>query len=134
MKSANIFAAWLLFLCTSFISCSHIYDNISSSEEILQNGKWSVEYYFNEYDRTAELFSIRLKFNKNNTVSYCEDTDDCIGEWQFIKNVRNEMLLLHFDHSHPNVQMLNQQWNLEELNLQRVKLSNGSAHLQLRKI
>ncbi|MDQ3551729.1 MAG: hypothetical protein M3413_09390 [Bacteroidota bacterium] len=134
MKSATILAALLFFLSSFFISCTNIYDGISSSEEILQNGKWSVEYYYDEVDKTAELFSVRLKFNKDNTVSYCENSDTCIGNWQFVKNVRNEMLQLQFDDSHTLVQPLNQHWNLEDLNLQRVELSNGSVHIILRKI
>ena len=134
MKSATLFAAILLLVSSTLFSCTEQQDMVSSPEDMLSRGNWTVDYYFNGQDQTAQYGSYSFTFNSNGIVSCDNTVHNCTGTWQIRKNVQSDVLSISLTTQQPELQQLNQNWSISETNMQSVTMTNGTGQLRLRKL
>ena len=97
MKTANPTVALLLFFCALvFTHCTPDQLLASTTKEIIVQGKWAVNYYYDGQDNTAQYQNYAFSFNGDGTIGATNGTDSSYGTWSTIKDVnRNEVLTIH---------------------------------------
>ena len=133
MKSATLFAAILLLVSSTLFSCTEQQDMVTGPEDMLSRGNWTVDYYFNGQDQTAQYGSYSFTFNSNGIVSCANTVHNCTGTWQIRKNVQSDELSISLTTQQPELQQLNQNWSIAEASMQSLTLTNGTGQFRLRK-
>ena len=137
MKSAKLFAL-LLIISTSmlFTNCSPRQDDISTTKEILSEGKWSVDYYFAGQDQTGLYTNYTFTFNLNGAVVCEQGTTSNTGTWSLIKDgSRNDVLLIQLNTLEPHLIQLSEEWKVTDQTLSVIAMRDvNSTQLRFKKL
>jgi hypothetical protein len=114
MKNAKLLFASLSFSIMIFFSnCTPDHNFVSSTEEILTQSNWSVDYYFTTQDLTSEYGGYRLLFGTAGTITAQKENALIQGTWDKVVDVNtNEIVTINFNTSDVNLSKLNQGWKL----------------------
>ncbi|MFI5133049.1 MAG: hypothetical protein ACHQEB_01870 [Chitinophagales bacterium] len=114
MKATKLTSALLLFsLAIFFSNCTPDRDIISSTEETLTQSNWSVDYYFQAQDLTAEYAGYRLLFSATGTVAAQKGNEIIQGTWGKVVDVNtDEIITINFSTSDTTLSKLNLGWRL----------------------
>lgn len=131
-------AAKLLLLFTSllFLSCTREQNEslYSTTKEFISQGKWSVDYFFEGQDRTAQFSNYEFRFYGNGTLSGNNGTTDFSGNWSMLRDVnRNDVLKIQIATQDPDLACLNDQWQVTYKNAERITLVFGASELRIKK-
>lgn len=113
-KPKPFLVAFLFSLGLVFTSCSSDKEDlVSPTGEVLIRNIWTVDYYFNNQDMTGEFSSSRLLFSSTGAVGYQKNGETTSGRWSTtLDQANNEVIVLQFDTSNPDISRLNESWKL----------------------
>lgn len=107
---------------------------ISTTKEIISQGKWSVDYYFSGQDKTAQFSNYQFIFTGNGTVTASDSGHSYTGTWSMVTGVnRNEILKINLDHV-PDLQELNNQWSVDDKSSNWVSMNLNGNELRFKKL
>ena len=108
----------------------------SSTKEIIQQGTWSVGYYFDGQDRTADYHGYEFTFNSSGAVSCTDGTNTYSGTWSTHKDSgSNEMLTMNIQNAPASINSLDTDWTIGSVALNSIGMKNASStQLVLKKL
>ena len=133
MKNAKTGIMFLLVASLFFTGCSkEAFDNFGASKEIITNGKWSIDYYFNGQDNTDTFQGFQFTFNSNGNLTASNGAESYTGTWTSIRGTdHGEILTLNFENTNAALQQLETDWNVGATSLNSIAMKNA-ANVQLR--
>ncbi len=133
MKSVKFIAAiLLLFSSLLFINCTPGEDRLST-QEIISRGDWSIDYFFAGQDQTSHYATYKFTFNANGSLSCSNISSHEVGDWQFVKNVENDVLNINLATQQGSLLVLNDHWTITGADMQSISLSSSSGQLRIRR-
>jgi hypothetical protein len=136
MKSTSLFAAILLVTSFLFTRCSPDYEYISSTDEIITRGNWSVDYFYSNQDNTAQYVSYQLEFGVSGAMRCVHGQEYCTGNWKVNKDINGkDVLEINLPATLNNVRELNDCWDVISSNSNSVNLraKDDQSMLHLKK-
>ena len=134
MKAVKIFAYLLIVISTSFFnSCTpENLDYGSTTKETITKTSWSVDYFFDGQDVTAQFSSYKIHFAGNGTVTADNGTTSVSGTWNMVKDLnRNDVLNIAISETH--LQGLNDQWTVTQTSDDILTMKGASSEIRLKK-
>lgn len=127
MKKPAFPVVILLFVSLFFTRCSPDYvDYRATTKEIISQGTWSVDYYFQGQDKTSEYVNAQFTFHGNGSITCLQDSVTYSGSWTTIKDVnRNDILIVNLGGQNTKFSSLNQQWNVTALGFKMVDMKDN---------
>jgi hypothetical protein len=112
-----------------FIRCTPEQMMASTTKEIIQQGNWSVGYYFDGQDKTADYHGLTFTYNGDGTMNCSDGTTDYPGTWSTSKDAsRNEVLTMSIQNAPSSVGLLNTQWTIGSVALNSIGMKNSSSN------
>lgn len=136
MKSLKLTATLIFIISTSiFYSCApENMDYVSSTKEIISQGKWSVAYYYAGQDKTAQYSTYQFSFTGNGNVTVSNGTNSFSGTWSTVTDInRNEVLRINLGQE-PHLQELSEQWCVSSCQTDVVSMKVNGNELRIRKL
>ena len=133
MKNAKTGIMFLLVASLFFTGCSkEALDNFGASKEIITNGKWSIDYYFNGQDNTDRYHGYQFTFNSNGSLVASNGAESYNGTWSSIRGTdHKEILTFNFESPNSTLQEVETDWNVGATSLNSIAMKNA-ANVQLR--
>ncbi len=134
MKNAKTGIMFLLLLSTFvFTGCSkETLDQFSASREIITNGKWSIDYYFNGQDNTDKFQGFQFTFGSNGSLTASNGAESYNGTWTSIRGTdHREILTFNFESPNAPLQEVETDWNVGATSPNSIAMKNA-ANTQLR--
>ena len=134
MKNVQLRLFLLLLMAPLFfVSCTkESLDHLSTTREIITQGTWSIDYYFEGQDKTAQFHGYQFNFNGNGHFTVTRETSTYSGTWSTLRNTDySEKLTIHFETSNAELTVLENEWNVGAMSLNSVAMKNA-ANTQLR--
>lgn len=134
MKAVKFFAFLLLAISTSFFnSCTPETLNYgSTTKETITKTSWSVDYFFDGQDVTAQFSNYKIHFAGNGTVTADNGTTSVSGTWNMVKDLnRNDVLNIAISETH--LQGLNDQWTVTQTTGDILTMKGASSEIRLKK-
>lgn len=133
MKNLKFFSYLIVFSTLFFTSCTkENLDYRSTAREIISSGRWSVDYYFQGQNKSAQFDNYQFNFLGNGTLSATNGSVSINGTWSVVRDVnRNEVLRINIQESF--FRDLNEQWNVTGTDSYSVSMKTESRELRLRK-
>lgn len=128
MKKPALRIIILLFATISFARCTPDYvDYRATTKEIISQGTWSVDYYFQGQDKTSEYINAQFVFHNNGSITCQQDSVTYGGTWTTIKDVnRNDVLIVNLNGQNSKFSNLSQQWNVTSLGFKIVDMKDNA--------
>ncbi len=137
MKTVSTTVSTLLILCTLlFVHCSPDIPYVSTTKEVITQGTWAVDYYYNGQEKTMQYENYVFTFAPTGNVTCTHGIDTYEGTWNTYKDVnRNDVLTINLSNQQPYLSELNDSWNVTTLNLTYVAMKNSvSTQLIFKKL
>jgi len=126
MKNLKL-ALGVLFVSMLFTRCTPDQLMPSSTKELIVQGNWAVNYYYNGQDNTAQYQGLTFRFNGGGSVTATSGTASYSGTWNTINDAsRNEVLILHIDGSQ-SLAALDAQWTVGNASTATIGLKNSTS-------
>jgi len=135
MKSAKCFAIALLFISFSFTNCSEDRDYLFTTNEIITQGSWDVEFFVNQ-DKTAQYRNYTFHFSGNGSLQGTDGSNTVKGSWNVIRDVdRTDLLTINLN-EHNYMPELNNTWNVKSksTNVFNFQLRGSNTEFRIRKL
>jgi hypothetical protein len=134
MKAVKFFAYLFVLISTSFFnSCTpENLDYGSTTKETITKTSWSVDYFFDGQDVTAQFSNYKIHFAGNGTVTADNGTTSVSGTWNMVKDLnRNDVLNIAISETH--LQGLNDQWTVTQTTGDILAMKGASGEIRLKK-
>ncbi len=135
MKNLKFFSYLLIVVSTSFFTrCTpENIDYRSTAREFISAGQWSIEYYNDGQDKTAQFHDMRFRFLGDGTVTANASNISVLGNWSIVRDVnRNEVLGININEQH--FPALADQWTVTSAQAELLVMKDGGRELRLRKL
>ncbi|MFL5738721.1 MAG: hypothetical protein ACJ75B_00780 [Flavisolibacter sp.] len=131
MKTLKLTSGLALILSLAFLSnCSPKLEDVSTTKEVLTQGKWSVNYYFNGQDRTDEFHGFQFNFYTSGALSATKDSSSYSGTWTIRKDDQyKDILTINLDNQ-AALNDLNSEWHVTTVGLNNVAMKD-TTNIQL---
>lgn len=125
----------LLLTAIGFVRCSPKVPIVTTTKEVIQQGNWHVQYFFDGQDETALFHDYAFNFNSGGIVSIIHGTDTLTGAWNIAKdNSQRDVLSVNVDNAPAGLTKINGDWNVQSLSLVSVGLKDSdNTQLVIRK-
>lgn len=137
MKGSR-FSLAILAICAifSFTSCSkNNADYIETTKEIVQQGTWSVDYYYAGQDLSTQYSGYHFVFHTNGTVTAYNNGTSYDGKWTVTHDYANrEVLSFVLDTPEPHINSLNNSWTVSASTTDRVDMSATGAEVHIHRL
>ncbi len=101
---------------------------------ILQEGKWSITYYFDKTkEETYHFDGYTFEFGTNGSLTAVKGTDSVLGKWLMTTSNSPDEITIDFGASNP-FDELNEDWKVEEKTSLNVRLSHESGSGGIEKV
>jgi hypothetical protein len=131
MKTIKLAVSLALFAAlVSIAACSPKLEDVSTTKEVITQGQWSVSYYFNGQDRTADFHGYRFNFASAGTLTATNDTDTFNGSWSITKDDKFKDILLISLGTTSKLTSLNAEWHVTTVGLNNVAMKD-TTNVQL---
>src|SRR6059058_1631990 len=99
MKNLRLTATLLvLFSSLLFVNCTpEQVESYSTTKEVISQGTWSVNYYFDGQDRTPSFHDFQFDFKSDGTLTVAYGTSIQTGTWISQKDADGEVLTFKLD-------------------------------------
>jgi hypothetical protein len=138
MKTTKLSLSFILLLSTLvFTNCTKDQQvNYSdTTNEIITQGKWTVEYFFADQDLTSNYSNYQFSFLGNGTLTATSNGQSVNGTWKTIRDEnRNEVLQILINTGDPSLIEINEHWNVTTKTFVKLTMVEGNNHLRLQKI
>jgi hypothetical protein len=137
MKNVRLTLGVMLLACTLvFIRCTPDVPLVSTTKEVLIQGKWGVQYYFDGQDRTAQFQGYEFSFSGSGVATITNPTDTVSANWVITKNTKNQdVLTMNIDAQASSLTNLNYDWTVETMSFVNVGMKNVyNVQLIMRKL
>jgi len=135
MKTSKFFvAAALLVSLLFFIKCTPDNDRLTETQEIITRGNWSINYYFADQDKTAQVNAYQFVFENNGKVTCTDNNTQYRGTWQVAKNVGGDMLKMQLTSPPTELLELNNGWNVTGKNTNSISLKSANVQLRITRL
>ncbi len=126
MKNAKLSLALLLFISSSlFIHCTPDRGIATTTKEIIVQGKWSVNYYYNGQDNTAQYQGFTFSFSGAGSFTASNGVSSFSGTWGTMQDAsRNEVLILNA--ANQTLSGLDAQWTVSTAAQQNIGLHTST--------
>ena len=134
MKSAKVFAI-ILFISSVFTNCSPDRDYLFSTNEIITNGTWNVEFFADD-NKTAAFNTYSFQFKSNGKLYGTNGVKPVEGNWNVIRDVdRTDVLTINMNEQ-GNVGELSNVWSVKSKSTAAFafKAKGNTTELRLRKL
>lgn len=135
MKSAKYFAVALLFISFSFTNCSPDRDYLFTTNEIITQGNWGVEFFVNQ-DKTAQYGNFKFHFAGNGSLEGTDGNNIVKGNWNVIRDVdRTDLLTINLNEQN-HMPELNNTWNVKSKSTSafNFQLKGNNTEFRIRKL
>ena len=115
MKNRKVFStAFAFFVSLAFIRCTPDTTGLTpSTEQILVQNAWAVDYYYHNQDMTSDYGSSRILFSSTGAVGFQRAGQTIPGRWtKSLDALNNEVITLRFNTTDANITRLNESWKL----------------------
>lgn len=114
MKNTKLlFESVLLFVVLAFSRCTPNQALVPSTNEMLTHSNWSVDYFYDVQDLTADYGGYHLLFSSSGAVAAQKQNETIQGTWNIsVDTDNNEMLAIDFNTDNISIVKFNQQWKL----------------------
>src|SRR5689334_16949809 len=114
MKNFKLTLNLLLLASTVFFAnCTPELPYVSTTKEVIVQGSWNVQYYFDGQDNTAQYYDFQFTFSNNGTLSCVKGTDTFSGTWSMIKDAdHKDVLHITMDTQVAALTALNVDWTV----------------------
>lgn len=115
MKNGKVYlTAFTLFLSLLFTQCTQDTSGlIPSTEQVLVQNAWAIDYYYQNQDMTTDYGSSRILFSSTGIVGFQKNGETIGGIWsRSVDAFNNEVVALQFNTTDPSIMRLNQAWKL----------------------
>ena len=120
----------LIFSLAFFSNCSPKLEDVSTTKEVLTQGKWSVNYFFNGQDNTAEFHGYQFDFYTSGSLTATKDSTSYSGTWTIRKDDNyKDILTIELDNQ-PALDDLNSEWHVTTVGLNNVAMKD-TTNIQL---
>ena len=128
MKNVKRSVLALLFLSTIlFVNCTPDMPYVSTTKEVITQGKWAVDYYYFGQDKTSQFDNYEFTFATTGILSCNIAGTVHDGTWVTFKSGNTaDVLTIALDNQQPNLAELNANWTITSINLSVVAMKNGS--------
>jgi hypothetical protein len=131
MKKLHLAFSLALFAAiVSFSGCSPKLEDVSTTKEVITQGEWSVSYYFNGQDHTADFHGYRFDFAMAGTVTATNDSDTINGSWSITKDDKFHDILLISLGTTSKLTSLNSEWHVTTVGLNNLAMKD-TTNVQL---
>jgi hypothetical protein len=131
MKKLHLAISLVLFAAiVSFAACSPKLEDVSTTKEVITQGEWSVSYYFNGQDRTADFHGYRFDFQTAGTVTATNDSDMINGNWSITKDEKFHDVLLISLGTTSKLTSLNAEWHVTTVGINNLAMKD-TTNVQL---
>jgi hypothetical protein len=131
MKKIKLTLCLALFAAlVSFSACSPELEDVSTTKEVITQGEWSVSYYFNGQDRTADFHGYRFDFAMAGTVTATNDSTSINGNWSITKDDKFKDILLISLGTTSKLTSLNSEWHVTTVGLNNLAMKD-TTNVQL---
>jgi hypothetical protein len=135
MKNSKNFLAFALFASSLFfINCTPDNDALTETQEIITRGNWSINYYYADQDKTAQVNNYQFVFENGGKVTCTNDNNAYNGTWQVEKNVSGDVLNLQLTTPPLELMQLNDGWNVTGKNSNSISLQSDNLQLRITKL
>ena len=134
MKNVQLRLFLLLLMSPLFFtSCTkESLNHLSTSKEIISQGTWTIDYYFEGQDKTAQFHDYQFSFNGNGSFTVTKGTSTFSGTWTTTRNTDySEKMSIHFETSNADLTPIENSWNVGAMSLNSVAMQNEASN-QLR--
>jgi len=137
MKSSRVFlTAFAIFISFVFVRCTPDTSGLTpSTEDVLIRNSWAVAYYYHNQDLTNSFVSSKILFSSTGAIVYVKDGVNIAGRWsKGIDASNNELIILQFDTSDPNISELNSSWRVTSRSMDALQFvqNDGTTNTVLR--
>lgn len=133
MKS-YLLSLLLIVVSTSFFNCTpENLDQPPTIREMIPRNPWTIDYYYSGQDKTSQFNGYQLQFSADGKVTATDGVNYMDGTWSIARDSRrNEVLLMNIQQ--PNLQVLNDQWTVTGVDVERLILQGLESQLRLRRL
>lgn len=116
-------AALGLLSLLSLSSCYPDHDFVESASDIMTQGRWTVDHFYENGDQTANYAPYTLQFNPNGTFTL--SGADANGTWTVIHDeTRNEVVMLTVQSPKAELNELSGEWTVTGKSPERMLMTN----------
>ncbi len=135
MKNAKFFAVILLFISFSFTNCSPDRDYLFTTNEIITQGSWGVEFYIDQ-DKTTQYKDFAFHFSGNGILQGTDGSNTVKGNWSVIRDADRTDLLTIALNEHNYMPELNNTWNVtsKSSNAFKFQIKGNNTEFRIRKL
>ena len=129
MKNVKLTLNLLLLFSSVFLTnCTPELPYVSTTKEIIVQGSWNVQYYFDGQDNTAQYYNFQFTFSNDGTVVCTKGADNYTGSWSLIKDASHKDVI-HFamDTQDAALTALNVDWTVTTVNLRNIAMKNENS-------
>ncbi|MFN2439881.1 MAG: hypothetical protein ABR503_11830 [Chitinophagaceae bacterium] len=135
MKNSKIFLAIaLLFSSLFFINCTPDNDRLMETQEIITRGNWSINYYYSDQDKTAQVNNYQFSFENGGKVICIDNNNTYEGTWRIAKNVSGDVLNMQLTTPPIELLQLNAGWNVTGKNTNSISLKSANVQLRITRL
>ncbi len=135
MKNSKIFLATALFFASLFfINCTPDNDTLTETQEIITRGNWSINYYYADQDKTAQVNNYQFSFENGGKVTCTDNTTQYEGTWQVAKNVSGDVLNMQLTAPPTELLQLNNGWEVTGKNTSSISLKSADVQLRIARL
>ena len=117
----------LLFSTVFFASCTPELPYVSTTKEVIVQGSWNVQYYFDGQDNTAQYYDFQFTFSNNGSLVCVKGADSFTGTWSMIKDAdHKDVLHISMDTQVTALTALNVDWTVTTVNLMNIGMKSGN--------
>lgn len=135
MKTSKFFVATALFFSSLFfINCTPDNDRFTETQEIITRGDWSINYYYADQDKTAQVNSYQFNFENGGKVTCTDNNTQYYGTWQVAKNVGGDVLSMQLATPPIELLELNNGWEVTGKNTSSISLKSANVQLRITRL
>lgn len=113
MKNMFKSFVFLLAVCVA-TSCTPGTDYRATSKEFLSDGSWKIHSYYSGQDQTSRYSPYVFTFKTDGSAIAVSGSFSDAGTWGMSHDAsRNEVILLQWDHTHPDLSEFNERWTVQ---------------------
>lgn len=124
----------LLVSSLFFINCTPDNDTFTETQEIITRGSWSINYYYADQDKTAQVNNYQFSFENGGKVSCTDSNTQFDGTWQVAKNVDGDVLNIQLTTPPMELLQLNGGWKVTGKNTNSISLKSANVQLRITKL
>ncbi len=135
MKNSKTFlTAALLLSSLFFTNCTTDNDRLTETQEIITRGNWSINYYYADQDKTAQVNAYQFVFENNGKVVCTDNNTQYTGTWQVAKNVGGDVLNMQLTTPPIELLQLNNGWNVTGKNINSISLKSANVQMRINRL